>query len=169
MFSIGVASPPRNSVSSATLTRSLLLAFADVQRRIGAWHGGEVWLYLSGHGTIHVTTATEARPGLLFTSTLHPSPEDQMLWEEVFAALQVPTALDSTLLPDPDTTTLLAGRVPGNVVALVMKAGPGAELACRARSYRFEHQGRVQERGVISYDALQTLAQATTSTAWFRV
>jgi hypothetical protein len=32
-----------------------------------------------------------------------------------------------------------------------MKAEPGAELACRARNYRFEHQGNPQERGVISY------------------
>ena len=58
--------------------------------------------------------------------------------------------------------------MPGNVVALVMKAEPGAELTCRARNYRFEHQGSSQERGVISYYALQTLAQATTSAAWLQ-
>jgi hypothetical protein len=58
--------------------------------------------------------------------------------------------------------------VPGNVVALVMKAEPGAELACRARNYRFAHQGSVQERGVISYYAVQTLAHATTSAAWLQ-
>ena len=52
--------------------------------------------------------------------------------------------------------------MPANVVALVMKAEPGAELACRARNYRFEPQGLPQERGVISYYAVQTLAQATT-------
>jgi hypothetical protein len=58
--------------------------------------------------------------------------------------------------------------VPVNVVALVMKAEPGAELACRARNYRFEHQGHSQERGVISYYAGQTLAQATTFAAWLQ-
>jgi hypothetical protein len=94
-------SPEEFLVLVGPLTRSLLLAFLhDVQKRIGAWHSGQVWFSFSGHGTIHGTTATEARPGLLFTSTLHPSPEDQMLWEEVFAALQVPTAVHLTLLPD---------------------------------------------------------------------
>jgi hypothetical protein len=94
-------SPEEFLVLAGPLTRSLLLAFLhDVQRRIGAWPSGEVWLSFSGHGTIRGTTAAEARPGLLFTSTLHPSPEDQMLWEEVFAALQVPTAVHLTLLPD---------------------------------------------------------------------
>jgi len=63
---------------------------------------------------------------------------------------------------------LLAGRVPANVVALVMKAEPGAELACRARNYHFEHAGISQERGVISYYAGQTLAHATTVAAWLQ-
>jgi hypothetical protein len=63
---------------------------------------------------------------------------------------------------------LLAGRVPANVVALVMKAEPGAELACRARNYHFEHAESPQERGVISYYAGQTLAQATTFAAWLQ-
>ena len=49
-----------------------------------------------------------------------------------------------------------------------MKAEPGAELACRARNYRFEHHGSPQERGVISYYAVQTLAQATTFAAWLQ-
>ena len=49
-----------------------------------------------------------------------------------------------------------------------MKAEPGAELACRARNYRFEHQGLPQERGVISYYAVQTLAHATTMAAWLQ-
>ena len=58
--------------------------------------------------------------------------------------------------------------MPANVVALVMKAEPGAELACRARTYRFEHAESPQEHGVISYYAVQTLAQATTSAAWLQ-
>ena len=49
-----------------------------------------------------------------------------------------------------------------------MKAEPGAELACRARNYHFEHTGSPQERGVISYYAGQTLAQATTFAAWLQ-
>jgi hypothetical protein len=42
------------------------------------------------------------------------------------------------------------------------------ELACRARNYRFEHQGGHQERGVISYYATQTLTQATTIASWLQ-
>ena len=56
--------------------------------------------------------------------------------------------------------------MPANVVALVMQAPPGAELTCRARNYRFEQQGSLQERGVISYYATQSLAQATTVASW---
>ena len=58
--------------------------------------------------------------------------------------------------------------MPANVVALVMKPEPGAELACRARNYHFEHPGGSQERGVISYYAGRSLAQATTSAAWLQ-
>jgi hypothetical protein len=50
-----------------------------------------------------------------------------------------------------------------------MKAEPGAELTCRARNYRFEHHGSHQERGVISYYATQTLAQATTLASWIEL
>jgi hypothetical protein len=49
-----------------------------------------------------------------------------------------------------------------------MKAEPGAELTCRARNYPFEHAGSPQEYGVISYYAVQTLAQATTFAAWLQ-
>jgi hypothetical protein len=83
------------------LTRSVLLAFLhDVQRRVGSWQRGEVWFSLSGHGTLRGTTAAEAQPGLLLTNALHPSPEEQVWWEEVFATLQVPAAVQLTLLPD---------------------------------------------------------------------
>lgn len=47
-----------------------------------------------------------------------------------------------------------------------MQASPGAELTCRAQNYRFEQQGSPQERGVISYYATQSLAQATTVATW---
>jgi len=56
--------------------------------------------------------------------------------------------------------------VPANVVALVMQAPAGAELTYRARNYQFEQQGNPQERGVISYYATQSLAQATTVASW---
>jgi hypothetical protein len=83
------------------LSRSLLLAFLqDVHRRIEAWPRGEVWLFFSGHGTLRGTTTADAQAGLLFTNALHPSLEDQVWWEEVFAARQAPPAVQILLLPD---------------------------------------------------------------------
>ena len=94
-------SPEEFLVLAGPLTRSLLLAFLhDVQRRIGAWQRGEVWFSFSGHGTFRGTTAADAQAGLLLTSALHPSHEGQVWWEEVFAALDVPAAVQLTLLPD---------------------------------------------------------------------
>jgi len=93
--------PEEFLVLEGALTRSVLLAFLqDVQRRIGLWQHGDVWLYFGGHGTYRGTTAADAQPGLQLTSALHPSQEEQVWWDEVFAALQVPAAVQLTLLPD---------------------------------------------------------------------
>lgn len=93
--------PKEFLVLEGPLTRSLLLAFLhDVHKRIAIWPSGHVWLSFSGHGTFRGTTAADARPGLLLTSVLHPSHEDQVWWEEVFDALDVPTAVQLILLPD---------------------------------------------------------------------
>ena len=92
--------PEEILVLEGALTRSVLLAFLhDAQKRIRAWQRGEVWFSFSGHGTFR-GTAAEAQPGLLLTSALRPSYEEQVWWEEVFAALQVPAAVQLTLLPD---------------------------------------------------------------------
>ena len=93
--------PEEFLVLEGPLTRSLLLAFLqDVHRRIREWPRGEVWFFFSGHGTLRGTVASDAQAGLVFTSAVHPSPEDQVWWEEVFAALQVPPAVQLLLLPD---------------------------------------------------------------------
>src|SRR5215470_16371836 len=93
--------PEEFLVLEGALTRSVLLAFLhDVQKRIGAWQRGDVWFYFGGHGTLRGTTAAEAQPGLQLTSALHPSSEEHVWWDEVFAALQVPAAVQLTLLPD---------------------------------------------------------------------
>jgi len=92
--------PEEFLVLEGSLTRSVLLAFLhDVQRRIGLWQHGDVWFYFGGHGTLRGTTAAEAQPGLLLTGALHPSQEEHVWWDEVFAALQVPAAVQLTLLP----------------------------------------------------------------------
>jgi hypothetical protein len=94
-------SPEEFLVLEGFLTRSLLFAsLHDIQKRIGSWQGGEVWVFFSGHGTFTGTIASEARPGLLLTSALHPSVEQQVFWDEIFAALQVPASVQLILFPD---------------------------------------------------------------------
>ena len=52
--------PEEFLVLEGALTRSVLLAFLqDVQRRIGLWQHGDVWLYFGGHGTFRGTTAAD--------------------------------------------------------------------------------------------------------------
>ena len=88
-------------VLEGSLTRSVLLAFLqDVHQRIASWRHGEVFFAFSGHGTFSGTTAAEARPGLQLTDDLRPSPAHQVFWDEVFAALNVPAAVQLILLPD---------------------------------------------------------------------
>jgi hypothetical protein len=94
-------SPEEFLVLEGSLTRSLLLAFLqDVQRRLSSWQRGDVWLSFSGHGMFHGTTAAEARPGLLLAGAHSPSQEEQVFWDEIFAVLQVPDAVQLFLLPD---------------------------------------------------------------------
>jgi hypothetical protein len=93
--------PEEFLILEGSLTRSLLLAFLqDVHKRIALWPSGHVWLSFSGHGTFRGTTTADAQAGLLLTRTLHPSHEDLVWWEEVFAALDVPVAVQLMLLPD---------------------------------------------------------------------
>ena len=93
--------PEEFLVLEGSLTRSKFLALLrDAQKRIGVWPHGEVWFSVSGHGTFRGTTAADAQPGLLLSSALHPSHEEHVWWEEVFAVLQVPAALQLTVLAD---------------------------------------------------------------------
>ena len=54
--------------------------------------------------------------------------------------------------------------MPAHAAALVMKAQPGAELACRAHNLPPDHPA--QPRGVISYFATAALATAATVGDW---
>jgi hypothetical protein len=56
--------------------------------------------------------------------------------------------------------------VPTEFTAIVQKAEPGGELACRALDHRFEENGVAIERGVISYYAIGALPEARTIRAW---
>ena len=59
---------------------------------------------------------------------------------------------------------MLAGRAPAHTTAVVMKAAPGAELACRAHNLPPTHPAK--PRGVISYYATLALAGALTLADW---
>jgi hypothetical protein len=56
--------------------------------------------------------------------------------------------------------------VPTEITAIVQKAEPGGELACRAIDHQFEDNGVTRERGVISYYATHALPQAATVGLW---
>ena len=58
------------------------------------------------------------------------------------------------------------GRVPAHAAALVMKAAPGAELACRAHNYELPIGDHAQPRGIVSYYAAAALVDATTLGDW---
>jgi hypothetical protein len=93
--------PEEFLILAGPLTRRGLVAFLhDIHQRIASWPDGNVWFSFSGHGTFTGMPATEARPGLLFTSAIPPSYELQIFWDEVFAELQVPAAVQLTVLPD---------------------------------------------------------------------
>lgn len=47
-----------------------------------------------------------------------------------------------------------------------MRAEPGAELACRAHDKDFDDGGVPVSRGVVSYYATATAAEATTMSSW---
>jgi hypothetical protein len=56
--------------------------------------------------------------------------------------------------------------VPTEFTAIVQKAEPGGDLACRALDHQFEENGATVHRGVISYYATGTLPQASTIASW---
>jgi hypothetical protein len=56
--------------------------------------------------------------------------------------------------------------VPANVTAIVMKAVPGGELACRAHEMDVDVNGLPIRRGIISYYATLTMGEATDTQSW---
>jgi len=79
---------------SGALNRRLLLALIrEASESINGWKSGELFLFYSGHGSFEGSTLADARPGLQLMS-------DLVLWDEVFAALALPSGVRLTLLPD---------------------------------------------------------------------
>lgn len=56
--------------------------------------------------------------------------------------------------------------MPTEITAIVQKAPPGGELACRALNHEFDDEGVTRERGVISYYATRALPHATSVASW---
>lgn len=56
--------------------------------------------------------------------------------------------------------------MPTEITAIVQKAPPGGELACRALNHQFDVDGVTRERGVISYYATHALPDAGTVASW---
>jgi hypothetical protein len=83
------------------LDRPLVLAFLHAaRRRMDGWKAGSLFVHVSGHGYFVGETAETARPGLEFSATGDPTDVYHLLWDDFFAALDLPTGVRLTLLPD---------------------------------------------------------------------
>jgi hypothetical protein len=145
------------------VTPQALRAFlAEASKRTASWSDGEVFLFYSGNGHFRHAALGDPRPGL------HLSGGD-MLWDEVFSILNLPSGVHLTLLADCCHNNLLAGRVLANVTALIQVTRPGQELVCQALCWRLPANGVTVPHGVISYYAARALELATTVDDWLRL
>jgi len=83
------------------LTRNVLLDFlANVSRRVAGWSsGGDLFVFVSGHGAFRGTSAADARVGLLLSGD-GLAADHEVWWDEVFATLRTPPGVRVILLPD---------------------------------------------------------------------
>jgi hypothetical protein len=83
------------------LDRNILMTFLQqAKRRIAADRSTEVFFYYGGHGGLTGNTVAEARPGLFLTNDAQDAHQQQVFWDEVFAALDLPAHVRMILLPD---------------------------------------------------------------------
>jgi hypothetical protein len=83
------------------LDRKLVLAALDnLRRRMDGWQTGSLFVHVSGHGYFVGENGESARAGLLLNDTQDVNDDYHLLWEEFFAALDLPIGLRLTLLPD---------------------------------------------------------------------
>lgn len=90
-------------VLEGRLTRRQVEKFlAAARRTIGAWKGGSVFLYYTGHGSLTSFDANTARAVLQFDGALREPAkrEDWISWDEVLGALRAPPSVGVVLLPD---------------------------------------------------------------------
>lgn len=83
------------------LDRPRALAFLHAAgRRVAGWREGAVFLHISGHGFFAGDTPETARPGLLFSESEDVTDDGHLFWDDLFAALALPSGVRLTLLPD---------------------------------------------------------------------
>jgi len=83
------------------LDRALVLAFLRAaRRRMDDWKAGSLFIHISGDGFFVGETAETARPGLEFSATGDLTDDYHLLWDDFFAALDLPAGVRLTLLPD---------------------------------------------------------------------
>ena len=149
------------------LQRKQVLDFLrDGGARASKWQNGVVFLFYSGSGYWPM-----GNPPLNQVKTgWELGPDDHVLWDEVFTALDLPPGVRLIVLPDCCYTNTLtdatfANRVPKNVSGMVLKT-PAGEIKCKADSHSFVVNGKKTEHGIITHYAAQALRKASTVEHW---
>jgi hypothetical protein len=143
----------------------LLELLEGVHRRIAGWPDGELFLYYDGHGTYRPAGGAVPEPALQLNRD-RDSPTSALLWRELFATLQLPPNVRMVVLADCCHTNLLAGRLPANVTALIMRSAPQSSLVCRTGSALFGAEPQRTRYSVISYYAGATLVESESAGGW---
>jgi hypothetical protein len=143
----------------------LLKHLAEVRRRIAGWTSGDLFLYYNGHGMYGPARTGWPEPGLQLDRDREQT-SSFLLWRELFASLAAPPGVRVLVLPDCCHTNLLAGRLPANATALIMKSQPQGALTCRTGTALLGDGAARVRHGVVSYYAASTLAAAGTVQDW---
>jgi hypothetical protein len=143
----------------------LMKQLEEVRGRIAGWEGGDLFLYYNGHGMYGPEVAGMREAGLQLDRD-RDQPGSALLWRELFAAVRAPATVRIIVLPDCCHTNLLAGHLPANVTALIMKSDPQSSLSCRAGTAVLGEPPHHLRHGVISYYAARTIATADSAGAW---
>jgi hypothetical protein len=80
--------------------RAVLDFLSEVSRRASGWRGGEVFLYVTGHGDFVGDDAVSAKVAVRLVGPDRPLEEAGVFWEEIFATLEIPAGVRLTILPD---------------------------------------------------------------------
>ena len=161
----GFAAAEIMASAEPTDRQRLLRRLEEVKKRIAPWRQGEIFLYYDGHGMYAREAAAVPEPGLQLTGD-RDAPGSALLWRELWDALRAPPGVRVLAVPDCCHTNLLAGRLPRNVTAVIMKSEPQDTLVCRTGGAFFGEGTARRRYGVITYYAGSTVAGARTAGDW---